>query len=133
MITQKGYSNDPGIMPEGIVITFGKKLIELYRGTGNLDKCFRECMAIDEAVWLHRCSTGPKYDIAKVYIIVEGEIDYRVNFGGFQKGEPARFFRDGKLFVMNSPRILLAGPLEDAPSGLMFKGFQGFRYCTQLF
>lgn len=124
MITQYGYSKDPNIVPEGIVITFGAKLIE---AKGGLLPLLREFMAAmedpEESHWMHWVQRGPalKYEngLQYVYIIISGRVSYKAYYGGFG----------------TDPRnhIKVCGPLERAPRGLEFSGFQNFRYSTKLF
>lgn len=124
MITQHGYSKDLSIVPEGIVITFGAKLIEVKGGLRPLLREFMDAMEDpDNSHWMHWVQRGPaaKYEkgIQYVYIIISGRIVYKAYYGGFD--------------VDPRNHIKVCGPLERAPKGLEFSGFQNFRYATKLF
>ncbi|HEX8315965.1 MAG TPA: hypothetical protein VF609_13280 [Flavisolibacter sp.] len=126
MITKDGYSKDKSIQPEGIVITFGEKLITYYGGLQLLLRDFQFCMRQHESSWWHqKCRNKPVFEIDHVYIVVENKLYGRVLYGGYK---PA-----GSHELFTWPHIILAGPLEKAPVERELKGFRGFRYCTKLF
>lgn len=138
MITAQGYSKDPSLMPEGIVITWGKDMIDLKGGLKNFLKYFDEVMQDEETHWLQKCKNSPKHDIVHVYIIVANRLYARGFYGGYENGEtlintpaaPNSFSRREKI---SWPRIVIAGPIEKCPFKRKLRGFQGFRYCTKLF
>ena len=151
MITIDGYSKDTSIMPEGIVITWGKDLIEEKGGLLTFIRHFEQSMATEDGLWYQKCKNKPKDDsLPYVYIIVCGQVRYRCYYGGYSK-EPktcyapakkyswAADYQSGhweaeiKPFYIRWPHIILAGPFEKAPCKIYRKGFQGFRYSTKLF
>lgn len=138
MITIDGYSKDPNIIPEGIVVTWGKDMIDLKGGLKIFLSYFNEVMKDEHTTWLQKCKNAPKHDILYVYIIVANRLYARGYYGGYQKGKAAinvpgaaRSF--SRREVIDWPRIVLAGPIEKCPVKRQLKGFQGFRYCTKLF
>jgi hypothetical protein len=138
MITADGYSKDPSIMPEGIVITWGKDMIDLKGGLKNFLSYFKEIMLDEDTTWLQKCKNAPKHDIIHVYIIVANRLYAKGFYGGYDKGKTIiNTPSTGKSFSRREniewPRIIIAGPIEYCPFKRTLKGFQGFRYCTKLF
>ena len=137
MITTSGYSKDPSIVPEGIVITFGLDLIAEKGGLRSFTRHFLLTMENENSIWLQKCKNSPKYDILYIYIIVAGRLRYRCFYGGYETGLTNIHNSDARSWsrstVIAWPRIILAGPLERCPFKRTLKGFQGFRYCTKLF
>ncbi|MEP7375561.1 MAG: hypothetical protein ABI675_19610 [Chitinophagaceae bacterium] len=136
MITVEGYSKDPGIIPEGIAVTFGKDMIIGKGGLLRFIRWFESCLKSEEDFFMHKCKNGPRYDnLQYVYIIVCNRVYYRCYYGGYEKGETTGYLTpdaDDKATI-SWPRINLAGPLLRSPEKIIRKGFQGFRYTTKLF
>lgn len=133
MITSSGYSKDLSIQPEGIVITFGKKMIDEQGGLKAFLSHFEEVMKDDDMWWMHKMANVPTQEFDKVYIIVANRLYGRANFGGIESHPTVCFTADGRSKEVNWKRIIIAGPLERCPFKRTIKGFQGFRYCTKLF
>lgn len=137
MITIEGYSKDPSIMPEGIAITWGQKMIEEKGGLLAFIRYFEKSMNNEEERWLQKCKNEPKQDILYVYIIVCNQVRYRLFYGGFARGKTAIHNGDGHSWsskeVITWSRIIMAGPFVKAPYKIIRNGFQGFRYTTKLF
>jgi hypothetical protein len=120
MITTDGYSKDPGIRPEGIVITFAQSMIEQKGGMMRFMRQFLRWMEDEENQWMHWNARKPKYDdLLYVYIIINGKLRYRCYYGGYG--------------TRVQPHLILAGPVERCPFDRPLTGFRGFRYCTKLF
>lgn len=137
MITEKGYSKDPTIMPEGIVVTWGKDLIEEKGGLLAFIRFFELNMADESGLWYQKCKNAPKHDIIYVYIIVCNQLRYRCLYGGHSTEKRKAYNGDGiswsSAMIITWPHIILAGPFEKCPFKRELKGFQGFRYTTKLF
>jgi len=138
MITERGYSKDPTIMPEGIVVTFGQQMIKEQGGLRTFLKAFEETMSQHEdgTYWMHTCSNFPKMEADHIYIIVANRLYGRVYCGGYHRNADANvigYGATGKQKLMDKPFVILSGPLEKCPHKRTLKGFQGFRYCTRLF
>lgn len=132
MITTTGYSKDPNIIPEGIVITFGKKTMEANGGAKQMMKYFLETMADEEAYWMHKMILRPKIEFTDVYIVTMGRLWGRVKFGWFEKASTFKY-SPGDPGTIPWPRMVIVGPFEPCPFKRTLKGFQGFRFCTKLF
>lgn len=141
MITAEGYSKDPSIVPEGIVITWGKDMIEEKGGLKAFLTYFHQAMEDSEdehgSYWMNKCKNAPQQDIIYVYIIVANRLAYRCYYGVHQTGLTEAHGNGSKSWsryeMISWPRILMAGPVERCPFKRTLKGFQGFRYCTKLF
>lgn len=137
MITERGYSKDPTIMPEGIVVTFGQQMIKEQGGLKTFLSYFERVMAGHEegSYWMHTCSILPKQEPDHIYIIIANRLYGRAYFGGFQRSIQGAIGRtaNGKLKMLEKPFIILSGPLEKCPFKREIRGFQGFRYCSKLF
>lgn len=115
MITAEGYSKDSPEMAEGIVITWGKDMIESKGGLKSFLTFFNDMMQDEETRWLQKCKNAPQYDIIYVYIIVSNRLYARGYFGGYQKGEteinvPGAANSFSRREVIEWPRIVIAGP-----------------------
>src|ERR1700733_6675693 len=87
MITAEGYSKNPSLIPEGIVITWGKDMIDLKGGLLSFIRYFNKTMSIEESLWLQKCKNAPKFDkINHVYIIVNNQLYGRCYYGGYETG-----------------------------------------------
>lgn len=138
MITAEEYSKDPMIVPEGIVITWGKDLIEEKGGLLSFLRYFNLVIKDESSYWLQKCRNKPTYnDLLHVYIIVNNRLYGRCFYGGHETGQTNITIGDGYSWsysnVIAWPRLILAGPFERCPFKRELKGFQGFRYCTKLF
>lgn len=138
MITPTGYSKDPNIIPEGIVLTLPQIFFkETQVGTGFFAKSFERYMQDEEAIWNFKLTNLPKIDVAFVYIIFDGKIRYRTNLVMYERGV-SKTFQDPPYFGMirefyKKNWVLITGPIQKPPYEMPLKGFQGFRYCTKLF
>lgn len=85
---------------------------------------------------MHTLSNFPKFEADHVYIIVANRLYGKVYCGGYHKNRDAdivAFGATGKQKLMDKPFIILSGPFVKCPTRRILKGFQGFRYCTELF
>lgn len=133
MITKTGYSKDPNIVPEGIVITFGREMMKDNGGAKLFLQCFKETMAHDEGIWMHKMANKPSYDFVDVYIICMNRLYARVKTIGIENGQRECYKADDRCEIINWQRLLLVGPFEHYPFRRTLRGFQGFRKCTKLF
>lgn len=131
MITKDGYSKSDEF-PDGIVITFGKEMMQEQGGVKNFLKNFEKIMATEGTYWQHKCRNKPRFDISTVYIIVLNRVWCRVFYGGYETGESTGTTADGRDITTSWPRLILAGPLEKAPYKIHLPGFRSFRYATNL-
>lgn len=126
MITREGYNKDPSIMPEGIAVTFSQEMIKENGGLLKFIRYFESCFLDENDYWMHWCRNKPRFDnLLYVYVILCNRVYYRCYYGGYQLRVP-----DADQL---SPHLVLAGPLERAPSKILKPGFRGFRYTTKLF
>ena len=132
MIIVHGYSKDPNIIPEGIVITFGKEMLQSNGGTREVMKCFLETMESDNDYWMHKMLLWPRVEVADVYIITMNRLWGRAKFGWFEKNATFGYSPKGRKDIP-WPRMVIVGPFEHCPFKRTIRGFQGFRYCTKLF
>lgn len=133
MITANGYSNQPGIMPEGICITFGRAMFEDHGGAATFLRRFEHTMATEGNYWLHKLKNKPTIEVDHVYIIAMNRLYGRVFYGGYEKGEQWILTATYERRFISWPRIILAGPIEKPSFKRELRGFQGFRYATKLF
>ena len=135
MITPKGYSKDRSIIPEGIVITFGREMMEEWGGPKIFLSNFLNIMKSEDEYWLHKCSNLPTIDFDHVYISVMGRLWGRVYNAGITRNPKGVIATksDGMTDEIDWNFITLAGAFQQCPFKMELKGFQGFRYCTKLF
>lgn len=136
MITRSGYSKSENRPPEGIVITWGKEMIQEKGGLLSFMRFFQDCMSAEESTWLQKCRNRPTKDqyLLYVYIIIHNRVHYRGYYGGYRT-EPVKCYLNSwsSWELITWPRIVIAGPIERAPVKIIRPGFQGFRYCEKLF
>lgn len=132
MITANGYSKDPGLVPEGIVITFGQEMMTNNGGQKEVMKLFLKTMESENDYWMHKMLLWPKIEVADVYIITMNRLWGKVKFGWFEKGAAFKY-SPADPGVISWPRMVIVGPFIHCPFKREMKGFQGFRYCTKLF
>lgn len=137
MITPRGYSKDPSIPPDGIVIAWSEDLINCKGGLDKFTSRFTEHMKSEEFCWLQKCNHQPAKDIAYVYIIVDKVLKYKCYYGGYEEAVVTIDNVYTKSWCSSNtiiwPRLILGGPVEEVPYEIPLKGFIGFRYCTKLF
>jgi len=133
MITEKGYSKDPSIMPEAIAVTFGREMMNEQGGPKQFLEYFNEIMADPDSHWMHKMKNKPTHEFDIVYIIVLNRLYGKCYFGGFENRSTKGYTADGRVKDIDWSRMILAGPLERCPFKRTIKGFQGFRYTTKLF
>lgn len=137
MITPEGYSKDPNIQPDGIVLTFP---VAFFKDRGmtcaEFEKLFTRYMRTEDAVWNFRLTNLPTRQVQYVYLIFDGFLQFRATLIEYQRNVAKEFndSEDGQIrrFPVSN-WVLFTGPLVKCPFNRMMRGFQGFRYCTELF
>lgn len=71
--------------------------------------------------------------IIYVYVIVLNRLYCRCCYGGYEKKTTIGGTATGEEKIIDWPRLILAGPIVKPKFKRTLKGFQGFRYTTQLF
>lgn len=136
MITPKGYSKDPSLMPDGIMLTLPVAFFE-DRGTTieKFKKMFERYMAKDDAIWNFKLTNLPLHDIAYVYLVFDKQVQYCCNFIQYER-KVAKAFDDAPDGIVREFQacnwVLFTGPVSKPPYEWPQKGFQGFRYTTKL-
>lgn len=137
MITPTGYSKDPSIKPEGIVLTLPVAFFEDRRtGIEDFKKMFVRYMERDDALWNFRLTNLPKHEVAWVYLLFDKQIQFRLNFVQYERNVSKSFkdAPDGKMRDFpNANWVIMCGPAIAPPFVYELPGFQGFRYATKLF
>lgn len=135
MITPEGYSKDPGLIPEAIVITLGQEMIAEKGGLLSFIRWFENGFGGD-GWWYHKCKNKPAHDILWVYVIVCNRLRYRFNYAGYNKMAQAMGYKhpdDQEPTMIEWPHIILTGPMVKCPFKRKISGFRQFRYATKLF
>jgi hypothetical protein len=75
-------------------------------------------------------SAIPKVEVLHMYLLVEGEIQVRLNIAGYEPGD-ARECWDKTI---RRPKVwaVCTGPVSRPPETMKRRGFQGFRYTGDL-
>lgn len=132
MITKNGYSKDPSLVPEGVVVTWGDDMVQRVGGRDDLLTRFKAVMAQEDGLFAQKVICAPKFKIAHVYIIVDNMLYCRVNFVEYQEG-PTIMPNPGTWEEISWKRLVLTGPITLCPFERELKGFRNFRYATRLF
>ena len=97
---------------------------------------FEEALAEEDGIWNFLKSNLPTQDVAFVYIVFGGMVQYRTNLVCYERGV-AKSFDDAPDGIVRefppSNWILISGPAIRAPYEIPMKGFQGHRYSKVLF
>lgn len=142
MITPTGYSKDPHLQADGIVLTLPVMFFEDRKtNVQDFKKMFPLHMAAEDSLWNFRLTNLPTQDIAWVYLIFDKHIQFRCNFVQYERNASKRFAdaEDGRIRSFpNANWVIMCGPAIPTPPGHHWyenecRGFQGFRYCTYLF
>ncbi len=138
MITPDGYSKDPGLMAEGIVITLSQKMIEEKCGPGKPGllkflRWFEAC--VNHGTFFMKLASKPTREFDHIYLIVANRLYARCYFGGFSAKPFKGFLRpDAEAPEVTTWKgVFLGGPIEKCPFKRKLSGFRNFRYCTKLF
>jgi hypothetical protein len=119
--------------PDGIIITFGRDMINEQGGLLTFVRGFQRTMSDEDSYWMHKCRNRPQQEFDHIYIVICNRVRWRCFFGGYETHATTGVTMDGKLLDTPWPRIILAGPLIEAPEKIRMQGFQGFRYTQKLF
>jgi len=84
----------------------------------------------DEAAFYVSMSQRPRRHVLHYYILIDGKIDARFTFAGYEPGNSRRCW-DGET---RTPAVwaTLVGPVEEPPETISMRGFRGFRYTADL-
>lgn len=137
MITPNGYSKDPFIRPEGIMLTLPVQFFEDRKtDIPSFIKMFERYMAREDSLWNFRLTNLPTQDIAWVYLVFDKKVQYRLNFVQYERNVSKVFNDAPDRKVRRFPNanwVIMCGPPVKPPYEWPQKGFQGFRYTTKLF
>lgn len=137
MITAKGYSKDPTLMPDGIALTLPVQFFEDRKmSCSDFEKYFVRLMRNEDTTWNFKLKNLPTKDVLYVYFVFDGFIQYRLNLVMYERNKSKTFndTPDGKVRHFESCNwVICSGPAVKAPYDFPMKGFQGFRYTTTLF
>lgn len=137
MITEKGYSKDKSIVPEGIALTLPVCWFEDRKWTVEKFKpVFEKYMKRDDAVWNFKLTNLPTKEFYLVYLVFGGFVQYECRLVQIERNA-AKTFHDAPDGIPRkfkpSNWVLITGPAIAPPHPIKLKGFQGFRYTTKLF
>jgi hypothetical protein len=135
-----------GVPPTGIIRTLpyfgtsiGGKLRDeskqeaMNKAYRRMMRAFRRIADTGEGHVLIALNAQPQIDVLHCYLIVGGEIRLRANIAGFQQGD-----QRGKVQCwddsVRSAKVwaILTAPISYPPEKILRRGFQGFRYTTDL-
>ncbi len=137
MITAKGYSKDPSIKPEGIMLTLPVQFFDDRGWTEQtFIKMFERYMAKENSLWNFRLTNLPLHEVAWVYLVFGKKVQFRTNLVMYERNVSKKFndSPNGQVrYFQNSNWVILSGPAIRPPHEWPQKGFQGFRYTTKLF
>lgn len=136
MITPHGYSKDPNLVPEAIVLTLPVQFFENRKACiPQFKKMFERYMAKEDSIWLFRLTNLPIHEIAWCYLLFDKHIQYELNFVQFERNV-AKSFKDspdGKMrHFPPSNWVIMTGPARKPPKPFPLRGFQSARYSLRL-
>lgn len=123
--------------PEGIILTMPVAFFkDREMTTGEFRVEFENYMREEDAIWNFRLTNLPTMDVAYVYIVFDGSIQYRANLVMYERNVAKQFHDapDGKVRSFPASNwVLLTGPIIKPSETILMRGFQGFRYTHKLF
>lgn len=95
---------------------------------------FERYMQQPDSIWNFRLTNLPKQDVAWVYFVFDGQVQYRLNLVQYERNT-SKVFKDGGVLreFPVSNWVILTGPVVKPAQPVYQRGFQGFRYCNQIF
>lgn len=122
-----------GDRPDGILLTMPKVFFEHYP-----EATYRRVMETLEErgeIWYNKIAAIPKIEVLWCYLVFGDRIQYRANIAGYERNQVKEFTNPNGIEVHYGPCnwVLLCPPIIKAPFIIDKKGFQGFRYCRELF
>jgi len=116
----------------GIIKTMPQSwLNDLPNGVEGWEKTFMRMNNLDHGYWLFNLPGKPKYEILYFYLLFSGAIRFRTNIIGYQPEGIIKCYDSsdhyGKVWVQ------IAAPVVKLEMPVPMKGFQGFRYTTEIF
>jgi hypothetical protein len=123
--------------PDAIILTLPVVFFN-DRGmtTEQFKKVFERQMAGDDSLWNFRLTNLPTMDVAHVYLVFDGHVQYRANLVQYERNKTKRFSDapDGKRRDFpNANWVLFTGPIIKPAEPYPMRGFQGFRYSKTIF
>ena len=118
------------IRPTGIIRT----LPSLYGDASIGAKKYKKSIEFLEAGHLEAIYIAlqaiPKYDVLHIYLLVDGEIQVRLNIAGYEPGDSRKCWDE----TIRKPKYwaVCTAPVSRPPEKLKMRGFQGFRYTEDL-
>ena len=111
-----------------------RTLPSLYGDTSIGAKRYRRSIAMLEsgsipAIYIALASK-PKYEVLHMYLLVEGQVQVRLNIAGYEDGD-ARECWD-KTIRQPKYWVVCTGPVSRPAEAIHMRGFQGFRYTEGL-
>jgi hypothetical protein len=97
---------------------------------------FEADMKDEDTYWNYRKTNLPTQDVAFIYLVFDGFVQYRANFVSYERNVAKAFDDTPDGIVRQFPPsnwILFCGPAISAPFDIPMKGFQGHRYTKILF
>jgi hypothetical protein len=120
--------------PEALIITYPAALLKKHGGYRAFRTGMLEMNRHPDACWLQRCRNRPRHSVLYVYVVVGGRLKFRLNLVEWDNGTPVEAMRpDGTMMLTTWPRLVLSGPVIEAPERIPMRGFQGFRYTNELY
>lgn len=116
--------------PTGIIRTLPSLYGDASIGAKNYQRSIKHLEAEKIPAIYIALSAMPKIEVLYIYLLVDGEVQVRLNIAGFQPGD-ARECWD-KTIRQPKYWVECAGPVSRPLEPIKMRGFQGFRYTGDL-
>lgn len=89
----------------------------------------------EERIFYHFISACPTIEILDVFLCFDGKVQLKARVAEFKRKATISFPNEHGGFDIYGPRnwMITCGPVVKVPYEIPQKGFQGFRYCRELF
>ena len=117
--------------PTGLIRTLPAIYADLTSSAGRGFAMSLAAMETDEeACFFIALAQKPKVELLHLYVLIGGRIRVRCNLAGYESGDSRRCW-DG---TTRQPAVwaVCCGPVSLPSSPILMRGFQGFRYTSDL-
>lgn len=123
-------------LPYGIAITVPIRFFEEGRYTRETFARFMlgHMNQKEDAIWYQTICAIPKLDVGFVYLVIDGIVMYRLSIVEYLRNQSITFYDCDQLKSFEKKNwVTLCGPVIKAPHNFLMRGFQGFRYTSEIF
>jgi hypothetical protein len=117
--------------PIGIIKTMPIKWLNESHSIEHWERSMLKMNHCEGHYWIYNLTGKPKYDVLYFYLLYDRAIRFRMNIIGYEGPEKIKCYsgevRYGRCWIQ------VAAPVIKLKEPVPMKGFQGFRYTTEIY